>query len=303
MRWHERAGNPDDNPGSPRRRLPGRCRAVSGGLASVPEFAKLEPPVGELGTPCRARILPASSPTGHVPRGPRDHRAPGEWASGVISEVEHILLRQSPDERVSPVPWDAWAILGDPAAEFVLGTHFYTRYPNYGIDVVWIDEDSRVVAICRIPPRIPATLPEAVRRDVRDLQGAWAPSGDGEQQGASMVFDGNVLTICGGGMAPSVCFRIDPGHSPKTMHFYLPDPDDDRAWHRQRDLPTKAIYRVDGDRLQLWFDGKNTKHEPADKPSYLTHPAGWHNSEGPRARRAVGPLANQTAGPAACAVE
>jgi hypothetical protein len=161
---------------------------------------------------------------------------------------------------------DACAILGEPAGWFVLGSHYYERYPNYGIDVVSVGEDSRVVAIRRIPPRIPATVPAAVRRDLRELQGSWALAGGGEDQGTGLVFEGNLLTISSAGIAPSVCYRIDPSHSPKTMHFYLPDPDDDRAWRRQRDegLPRKAFYRVDGDRLQLWFDAKKTKHEPAD---------------------------------------
>jgi hypothetical protein len=165
---------------------------------------------------------------------------------------------------------DACAILGEPAGWFVLGSHYYSRYPNYGIDVVSVisvGEVSRLVAIRRIPPRIPATLPPAVRRDLRDLQGSWALTGVCEHLGAGLLFEGNLLTISSGGIAPSVCYRIDASHSPKTMHFYWPDPDDDRAWRRQRDegLPRKAFYRVDGDRLQLWFDAKKTKHEPADQ--------------------------------------
>jgi uncharacterized protein (TIGR03067 family) len=145
-------------------------------------------------------------------------------------------------------------ILGDPDSNFALGSVQYARYSKYGLEVILSLEQGKVVKICPIPPKIPNTLAAKVQEDMKDLQGVWeltATESQGKKQIAPhecptyLAFDGNRLTFYGGGIAPAVCYSLDPSTQPKRIRFFLPDPDDDKAlW-----LPRQAIYAIDGDQF------------------------------------------------------
>jgi uncharacterized protein (TIGR03067 family) len=149
-------------------------------------------------------------------------------------------------------------LFGFPTSSFGMGRFEYARYSKYGIDLIF-DHHGNLVRIRRIPPKIRSSLPENVKTDMKGLQGLWEPElrnkNEGEEElagedGPRFEFDGDNFTLYGGGVAPRLCYTIDPSKNPKTIHFYLPDPRDD-AQMRKNGWPTEGIYILEGDSLTL----------------------------------------------------
>jgi len=153
--------------------------------------------------------------------------------------------------------FQAELLLGQPSSSYILGSREYAVYADYGIQVGTTTDDKldrRLVSVGLIPPTIPMSLPEQTRRDMECLQGVWVVEDEDKawrEHGVKTVyaFDGTRLTIVGGGVAFGYCYEINSTR--KKIHFYLPDPEDEKEWQEHGMFPADLTYSVEGEKLQL----------------------------------------------------
>jgi hypothetical protein len=170
---------------------------------------------------------------------------------------ELILLPFNPHGVGFEPTW----LLGQPSATFLLGSKQYYVYANYGIRIGKTDEDMNGKLLCIecIPAKVTDTAADAVRRDMKRLQGAWTSAAEDERwplDRTAYVFDDDRLTLVGGGIAVGMCYRLDAVQ--KTIHFYLPDPEDDEQWREQGLILPDLVYALQKGKIQFssTVDGK-----------------------------------------------
>jgi uncharacterized protein (TIGR03067 family) len=201
-----------------------------------------------------ALILPAPG----VPPGIRKAAPPAS-----VRIFEQLAAPDDSEEYSNLGPFVLWA-LGNPEASFDLGSVEHWQYRRYGIEFLFNDRDAKA-QLRFIPPAIDPALPNAIKHELKALQGVWELTAVEGRPGlvghapvrSYLQFEGTHLVFAGAGVAPRVCYKVDPTTSPRAIDLFLPDPADDALWSRDAEgLPRYGIYVLSGDRLRLRFGRK-----------------------------------------------
>jgi uncharacterized protein (TIGR03067 family) len=165
-------------------------------------------------------------------------------------------------------PWvNLFSLIGAPPSELcvlVLGGHMYYRYPSIGVEIETNEggeQGPKIVDIRPIPPKYPPDMPRTVKKAMKKLEGAWEQVEEGRNGKrkpvpkmcrTTFLFNGQYLTLVGGGIAPSFYYQVELAKTPNRIIAFLPDSEASK----ELNLPWRGIFMLQGKNLKIQLGPK-----------------------------------------------